>query len=161
QSVQLNWSTLTEKGTSHFIIERTIDGKNFEELGNVKATGNSNTKQTYYFTDHAPLAETNIYRIKAIDFDGHTEYSDLVSVRFTNNVNIAVYPNPATEYIKLSSTVSKNNISIYDMRGKKVFTAHEVGNNQDLNISGLAAGIYIVEINDVNGNNHVIRLVKK
>ncbi len=161
QSVQLNWSTLTEKGTSHFTIERTIDGKNFEELGNVKATGNSNIKQTYYFTDHAPLAETNIYRIKAIDFDGHTEYSDLVSVRFTNNVNIAVYPNPATEYIKLSSTVSKNNISIYDMTGKKVFTAQQVENNQNFNISGLPIGIYIVEINDVNGNNHVTRLVKK
>ncbi|RZM10892.1 MAG: hypothetical protein EOO88_47620, partial [Pedobacter sp.] len=88
QLVQLSWSTLTEKGTSHFVIERTLDGKNYEVLGRRASSGDSDQKKEYYFTDHAPLAGTNLYRIKIVDFDGFTDYSELVSVKFGEEISV-------------------------------------------------------------------------
>src|SRR4029079_5823249 len=39
----LNWRTATEENTSHFEIERSLNGTSFEKIGSVTATGNSST----------------------------------------------------------------------------------------------------------------------
>lgn len=43
----LIWSTLNESNTSHFIVEWSSNGLNFEPVGRVEAVGNSQTKATY------------------------------------------------------------------------------------------------------------------
>lgn len=58
-----------------------------------------------------------------------------------------IYPNPSTGILKVAS---ENNVSIklFDILGKVVFTAQNVNNQNELNISSLQKGLYIVKLTD-------------
>ncbi len=154
-TVVISWSTLTEKGTSHFIIERAIDGKNFEEIGKRQAEGNSTDKQNYSFTDSHPISGDNFYRIRAVDFNGYSEYSTLVVVKFSAGGDLMIYPNPADKYISILNGKPELIINIYNSTGKKVKAIANQGNQID--VSDLSSGVYFIKTNDGN----IMRFVKQ
>lgn len=97
--VDLTWQTQTETNSSHFIVEESRDGVSFFELERVEAAGFSNVHRTYYYTDEAP-GTYNYYRLKMVDFDGSSEYSDIIKVEsgcyepgIINGIT-DIYPNP-------------------------------------------------------------------
>lgn len=94
--VQLNWSTASEAGNSHFDVERSSDGRIFESLGTVGGNGNSETILDYTFYDPNPLHGRSFYRLKQIDFNGEYEYSEIISVLVANKREgyFSLYPNP-------------------------------------------------------------------
>jgi hypothetical protein len=100
RSSVISWATTKEWESSHFEIERAIQGVNFEKIGEVEAAGWSDAKVAYKFEDkNLPLTGGNIlYRLKQVDFDGTFSYSSVMSVRvpsveFTSGVWRA-FPNP-------------------------------------------------------------------
>jgi hypothetical protein len=103
--VSLDWSTLQEENTSHFIIEHSQDGRNFTTIANVPAKGNSSVESFYSFSHISPnLTKSNIYRIRQVDIDGRATYSDARSVRFSNGslVLVQASPNPVRNTMQLS-----------------------------------------------------------
>ena len=77
KSIQTNWHTSTELNTSHFIIQHSIDGSSFTDIGTVKAIGSG--ANGYSFTDSKPTVGTNYYRLKSVDKDGASTFSKVVS----------------------------------------------------------------------------------
>lgn len=157
-NVQLTWETASEKNSSHFEIERSIDGSNFETIGNIKAAGNSNTVKSYVALDKEILAQHNTvyYRLKQVDFDQKFEYSKVVTVSVENNSNEPVlYPVPAQNYISLKAN---NMISakVMDVTGK-VMEVNQVNNGNEItfDLSNLSEGMYFMVIETQDG------LVKK
>jgi hypothetical protein len=74
---------------------------------------------------------------------------------------ISVYPNPATEYIKLSDDDAIRSVSISNMLGRKV-RSFEVVKGDHYEIADLPNGLYLIQI--VGKNNKVLatqRLTKK
>jgi len=65
-----------------------------------------------------------------------------------NEQGFAIYPNPATESIAISSSNSQTNISviIYSISGKKIKEVPSIKANQSMDVSTLASGIYILTI---------------
>jgi len=73
--------------------------------------------------------------------------------------DVAVYPNPATSYISVSSHYEVN-VEVYDLIGKKVKQINNVMNGSKIDISDLKQGIYIVKL--LNGEKvNSIKLLKK
>ncbi|WP_143828706.1 hypothetical protein [Dyadobacter fermentans] len=68
--VQLHWETASEVNSETFVIMRSADGKKWSEIGSVAAAQTSNSHLQYKFTDAAPLAGENLYKLKMIDADG-------------------------------------------------------------------------------------------
>ena len=60
KKVHLHWTTATETNNSHFAIERSTDGRNFEQVGEVKGSGNSHTPLNYNYTDATPFGTNSI-----------------------------------------------------------------------------------------------------
>ncbi|UAY51789.1 S8 family serine peptidase [Ferruginibacter albus] len=144
--VALNWQTQSENSLDQFIIERSSDGKIFTDIGIVPAT-NSNLNQQYNFVDASPLV-INYYRLKVADADGSVSYSAIQQVNFDNNASaIVVYPNPVTNR-KLFIASSKNctEALLLDVSGKIIRRFQLQGNNNSLNISGIAKGVYQLKI---------------
>jgi hypothetical protein len=74
---------------------------------------------------------------------------------------ISVYPNPATDYIKLSDDDAIRSVSISNMLGRKV-RSFEVVKGDHYEIADLPNGLYLIQI--VGKNNKVLatqRLTKK
>lgn len=99
-TVQLSWKTVTELNSSHFEVQKSVNGLDYSAIAVVKASGSSNKPVEYQYTDNGIKGGLNYYyRIKAYDKDGRSE-------SFCNTLKIAakgsgtnlfgdIYPNPA------------------------------------------------------------------
>ncbi len=86
--------------------------------------------------------------------------TDLQSNTDLNDANI--FPNPAKDKIEIygSSINSTINLQIFDLNGKLVKQINAI-ENQTIDISGLANGVYLAKINTLNGTKTIKLLVIK
>jgi lysophospholipase L1-like esterase len=123
--VLLNWTTETEINNSHFIIEKSIDGINFEFVSKVDALGNSSTKQQYQF-NHLNITKGIIfYRLVMVDKNGIKQYSPIINFNFASSALSAgaVFPMPATSQLSIPIQTQKKepvNIQLFSIAGKKI-----------------------------------------
>ena len=97
RTVVLEWATATEYNNDHFVVERSVEGLMFEAIGSVDGVGNSRHIQQYQAVDERPLSGISYYRIRQVDFDGTSSYSQVVAVEMGNARYIRVYPNPVQD----------------------------------------------------------------
>ncbi|MEO1625720.1 MAG: hypothetical protein AAFV25_11235, partial [Bacteroidota bacterium] len=97
--VSLEWETASEINFSHFEIERSADGTNFQTLARVASKGDFMTAASYGYTDVLPLGGVNYYRLKQVDTNGTFLYSDIRLLPFPMDASISVYPNPTAEFL--------------------------------------------------------------
>lgn len=150
---ELNWSTSQELNSSHFIIERSIDGINFGEIGQVMASGNSGSVRNYHFTDLLPQKGINYYRIRMVDIDSKSRNSIVAAVRNTGVSVIDIYPNPVKDMVRVDVDADKSGkgaMTIMDVSGKKVyerkFTVGDGSNIFNIDVSNMASGTYIIKV---------------
>jgi len=96
--VEINWQTASELNNDYFIIERSSNGKEFEEIRRVDGAGTSNQIIDYFERDNAPLPGISYYRLRQVDFDGTPTLSNIVAVKRDNTLpEFSVYPNPVNQ----------------------------------------------------------------
>jgi hypothetical protein len=96
-TIQLNWITATEISNHYFTLQRLTPSDSFEDVSIVPGHGTSLEQKTYQALDSNPTEGLNYYRLKQTDFDGATEYFDLISVSFhRQDFPFTIYPNPTT-----------------------------------------------------------------
>jgi hypothetical protein len=173
----LTWVTANEINNSHFEIERSVNGVNFENIGKVNGAGNSNKTIKYQFLDKNLIINNmqNVvyYRLKQIDFDGKFEYTHTIAVTLNendldNNNSLAIMPNPFQNFIQLNFTSKLNTavmVTITDALGREVFVKTidaTMGNNEFAitDIAPLQSGIYFVKINGNGIENKIVKLLK-
>lgn len=163
ETVLLKWETAVEFDNDKFIVQRSTDGVNFQNLGEVKGSGNSITKNSYQYEDLSSSADNVIYyRLKQVDMDGTATLSKVVMVNNKKTTGIiTAYPNPfstSNNTIQLKGIPSKDvtysNIRLTDMNGRKV-SFRITGANVIEPASSLAPGIYILWVKE-----QVIKLLK-
>ncbi len=79
ERVQLSWATSWERNAERFEVQRSHDLGEFLTIGTLSAKGTTDQRQLYGFVDERPLDGANYYRLKQVDFDGTTEYSNVVA----------------------------------------------------------------------------------
>jgi hypothetical protein len=149
----LSWNTLQEFNSSHFIIERSTDGRNFAAIGKVKATGNSSSTRHYSFTDQSPVKGINYYRLQMVDIDNSAKYTPIRSVKNIGALDLSVFPNPVTSLSKLAINSDKpgiGNLTIVDAAGHQVLNRHITVITGDniipVNFNQLSQGIYVLKV---------------
>ena len=171
-NVTLNWSTSTEVNNYGFNVERFINNQDWEKIGFVAGSGNTNSTKKYYFVDSNLKPGSYSYRLKQIDNDGSFKYSDNISL----DINLIAksemgqnYPNPFNPTTTIKFTLAeKDNIRlvVYNVIGQQV--AELVNGNVDagthdvtFNAANLSSGIYFYTLsgNSVNITKKMI-LVK-
>ncbi len=158
--ITLKWETATETNNKGFDIEKSSDNKNFKKIGYIEGNGTTTLKQSYTYTDASVSSGKGkfYYRLKQIDFDGTTKYSDVVEVdysliptEFTLSQN---YPNPFNPTTTIKFGIPKEvkvTIKVYDILGAEVAT---IVNGKLVpgyykykwNASHFASGVYIYRI---------------
>jgi hypothetical protein len=153
-SVICKWRTLQEMNSSHFVIQRSIDGINFLYAGTVAAAGNSSVSRNYSFEDHTAFNQTRLhYRLQMVDRDGKFSYSNIVRVDKISGSELKIFSNPVKQRLSFNfhSPINGNAVvSIVTSSGKKVYN-HSVslrkGNNLlSINTSNFSTGVYILSV---------------
>lgn len=155
KAVVLNWKTTSERDFSHFVIERSVDGKSYSDIALVFAAGGT-AENIYSYKDKTAAMQAGIayYRLRMVDEDRSFSYSFVSSVHLSKNekiTSIDVYPNPTKNSVSISVPGSWQgktiNLKIYNGTGA-LKTNKEIrlaGASADIALSNLPTGIYIVE----------------
>ncbi|PSL33797.1 putative secreted protein (Por secretion system target) [Dyadobacter jiangsuensis] len=161
----LAWGTAEEVNNKGFEIQRSADARSWNTIGfveNQTEGGNSKGALTYDFKDGSPMAGTNYYRLKQIDFDGTYMYSSAVALQFDGGKGtLSVYPNPVTNgslSLNLPQAGSYK-LSIFNVGGIQVLNAVQSGNTVD--IRSLRSGVYVLRVVYENGQMHSKTFVVK
>ncbi|SDH13472.1 Por secretion system C-terminal sorting domain-containing protein [Dyadobacter soli] len=169
EKVRVEWLTASEKNNSHFIVERSYNGKLFEEIGRVEGKGTTETETSYLFYDSKPLTGVSYYRLKQVDYskvvdgktvDGKSSYSTIVPVRREESKFFVVSPNPIADAgeFKVDVPVKIKSWNLVNVAGQTVLK-NQTGNK--LNLSQLTAGDYVLEVYTENGDVYHKKVVKK
>lgn len=165
REVQLHWLTSGENNTDQFIIERNVGQNNFLSIGTVKAAADYSGSGDYYFNDKDPGLGINFYRLKMIDKDGAFSYSKIAAVKISDEKQVYVFPNPATDVLYINLPLKNETIflKIVDAAGKLMYKQTIVPGDQSLfslNIQSFAAGMYNL-ILQTDNSRQVVTFLKR
>ncbi len=158
-SVQVSWTTSMEENNSHFDIERSVDGSNWEMIGSENGVGFSTEEVSYTFTDYSPAQGTNIYRLKQVDFDGQYSYSKVMVVLVNNGMaeeTIQLFPNPSKGVVNIKGIESPK-VTVFNTAGTALYVSQ---NQTTLNLDFLQLGVYFLQIESQDGEVSRHRFLK-
>lgn len=152
--VTLNWATSYEENATSFKILRSINGKdNFEQIGEIQATGNSQVVKEYSFVDQVSKAGgTYYYMIVETDVNGKETTTDIKSINVNfQNSEINVVPNPNNGNFMINAKLGEQkavSLRLYNSVGQEVYSDTESSGtfNKNVSISQLTSGIYFLHI---------------
>lgn len=98
QFVKLNWHTAREYGTKEFIIEKSLDTKNYKEVGRVKGAGKSENLKEYALQDNEPHIGITYYRLALSNNAAHSVWVPVIAFKLKPEQMI-----PISESLKLST----------------------------------------------------------
>jgi hypothetical protein len=169
EGAKLIWATGMELNASHFEVERSIDGKNWEKLSTLSASGNSNSKLTYEYLDiTASSTQTAYYRLRQVDFDGKFMYSPTATLLASGSetaLKVEFYPNPAKDnlHIIADGIVGEATLQIVNTLGQVVLeeSLNASGTlTQTLDVSKLLKGTYMLKLQS-DGSQTIKRFIKQ
>ncbi|HET8860780.1 T9SS type A sorting domain-containing protein [Marivirga sp.] len=165
KNIDLDWVTAKEENFSHFEIERSIDQKNWEQIGLVQGMGDSMSDVKYDFTDRSVPFGVIYYRLKSVDIDASYEFSPVVTIEVGFEGKLAVSPNPVQDASNLKIQVPSDfreqlaYVGLFDLSGIKVQEFRNFNTDGTLQINQqLKAGMYILKVNH-NGLQENIRVI--
>ncbi len=162
----LTWSTSNELNSSHFEVETSINGVEWNKIGEVNAQGMSSDLTNYQYIHVNPIIGLNYYRINMIDLNGLASYSNIKMVEFdrsfSNSVYVYIYPNPSNGVLKINKyNNSLYNFTLSDINGKslKVFKSTSENAEFQIDISMFQNGIYYMKAENSVGDIKVFKIV--
>ncbi len=161
--VNLRWITSTELNNRGFEIERRTENSAFRTIAFIKGNGTTTQVNGYSYSDAVIKSGIYYYRLRQIDFDGTSEYSNEVMVTVLASPDQYAlaqnYPNPfnpATTIVFAIPQTGFVNLAVFNLLGEKVAELvneiKESGNHTvKFDAGNLSSGTYIYTLR-VNGN---------
>ncbi|HED10390.1 MAG TPA: DUF1939 domain-containing protein [Caldithrix abyssi] len=156
--VEITWSTASETDNAWFEIERSAGRKPFTRINErrILAAGNS-AGARYSYLDSTVSDGPYSYRLVDVSLDGARTVHPAKTINVVRPLNFTLqqnYPNPFNPATRIAFTLSREadiELSVYDMRGRKVMTLargrHAAGSHSvRLNVGTLASGVYVYRL---------------
>lgn len=139
-------------------VERSKNGVDFVELQRIKGHGTTNIAHTYTWTDPAPLAGVNYYRLRQADLDGEYAYHPVIAVEFAGKIadtGIRLYPTEVKDVLTLvlkEPTTQAASLLITDVNGRTMLQRRlGIGSVQEsFTVAMLPQGQYWISIQAEN-----------
>ncbi|WP_130734750.1 T9SS type A sorting domain-containing protein [Flavobacterium sp. J27] len=171
-----NWSVLGQKGPNWYNSDRTPQtaGNDCYNCPGAQWTGTNSTSNSYFYSLNAFNSETNIiFRIvfhtdqsanqTGANVDDFVVDGALSSSTFELD-SLTVYPNPSNGLFIISNKNAKiiNEITVYDITGKNIFTRKNLESSSEIKVdlSNASNGIYFMKI-DSDSGSVTKRILKK
>ncbi|PTX18795.1 putative secreted protein (Por secretion system target) [Pontibacter mucosus] len=163
EHVTLRWQTASEDQNSHFVVERSHDGKLFEGIGMVAGKGTTIVTTNYTYLDLVPLPGTSYYRLKQVDEDETYTYSNIAAVTRSVTQEVAVFPTITSHKLEISSGSGVRQVMVVDAMGRSHLEEQlqSAITKYSLDVSRLERGTYVLVLLDTDGKRHVRRFVKQ
>ncbi|MBS1602468.1 MAG: T9SS type A sorting domain-containing protein, partial [Bacteroidetes bacterium] len=145
----LKWTFTDAVNFDHFVVQRSTDGQNFQDVQSLPSA-------TTQYTDLFAYNGTVYYRLKMVDIDGQTNYSGIASLVRHSNTTSRIYPTVVennTIYVETAKTIRQPRVELFDMNGRRLLEKEWPGleGRQQMTLPSLPAGAYLVRLSDLQG----------
>ena len=152
---EVSWTTKRELGVETFTVQRSDDGQSYEDLGLLRAHGQSAGSLSYVFLDSRPVKRST-YRLMMKDDQGDVIYSDskMMNLRCISKLtSLKLFPNPTvyetTVEMELSAR-SEVTFELYNQLGSLLSTSKRkmtAGvHREKIDMDHLPNGVYWISI---------------
>jgi hypothetical protein len=159
--VNVEWSTSSEMNNDKFVVERSDNGVNFVEAGEVSdVAGDSKAIKKYSFKDEQPSGEGDnfYYRIRQVDKDGTASFTRIMAVK-NDPISKVVIENPQRHGSEVKvDIVSKKDkkvtVKLTNMNGQTVSESKQnlTKTTNSINLKAPpASGMYLIIIDSNDG----------
>ena len=166
KAIELEWQTSRESDNAGFTVQRSLDGRNFGDIGWVPAAGGSEGVRSYTLTDRdVRTGPVYYYRLKQQDVSGGFEYSPIRTARLAGaELGVWSFGHPYPNPVETETTVQvyapsdgRVNYNLYDAAGARVLsdsrTVYGRTDNQlTIRVGRLPAGVYTLRLDAGDGN---------
>jgi hypothetical protein len=152
---RLNWKVLGELNVSHYTVERSTNGIDFEPIGFVQSLGSTLEELNYSYDDYTSEMGMNYYQIRANKTNGTNTISQVIAIQSSTKKAlkiISTYPNPASEEFSVKLVSQKKEdilVKIIGIDGK-IYRQNTFAITEGVNILELQTenqkGIFFIEI---------------
>ena len=146
------WSIASQQNNNAFVVERSPDDKTYSAISTVPQT----TEADYKYIDRTTPSGIQYYRIKQVDIDGKSTYSNTASVKIPATM-MTVYPNPVTDKLTVTNVKANDLLKLTNISGQVLLIKRGAG-PVEMNLSGLPAGLYLLTSQQ---ERKTIRIVKQ
>jgi hypothetical protein len=164
--VNLTWQTASEFNSSHFDVEKSRDGENWQLLSTVPSAGTSNELITYQSFDKNGTNGNNYYRLRQVDIDGTEKVYDPINVSCTEETPgyFSSFPNPSGTSFQVvvnnKELIGVCTLNMVDATGK-VIEQREIEVKDGINMfvinQELTPGIYFMNITNGSKSTSMLR----
>jgi hypothetical protein len=161
--VSLKWQTPTESNNRLFEVQRRTTRNDFETVASVPSkapNGNSSALLSYEYEDLNNFKGSSYYRIRQVDRDGKSTYSQIRIITNVTGDKILVYPNPSTNgtvSVTFNSTEPRH-VDLVDNTGR-IVQQWKSYTDQDLKISKLSIGVYLLKTKNLQTSEQSIHRI--
>jgi len=158
--VNISWKTGADQHSATYIVLKSSDGINFEQLGSVP----SNAVGSYNYIDNNFITEINYYKLKIIESPGFEWFSNTVAVRKGENAPgiSGMQKISETEYIFTYNSTENSIVGwqVIDVNGRKLGEGkqqlYKGNNNIKIAISNYSNGVYYLKILSPNKHSPLV-----
>ncbi|MCE7994340.1 MAG: hypothetical protein HEP71_20305 [Roseivirga sp.] len=172
-TVVLEWATSSEDDHSHFRVEKSATGRDFETLTLTNTQSNRGALKTYKHIDHLPYPGHNYYRLVDVDMNGKENISKIIRVNYRQNPEDfefkAPYPNPVKRgeaiHVPVTSALINQKITLIlrSSTGRELIHETFAESNKHshliINTSTLPSGLFLLELILDSGVKHYSKIV--
>lgn len=158
ENALISWEAIHEENTSHYELEYSIDGKNYEIIDQWDAQAAQDVPSKYYYQHSNPSSNINYYRLKQVDFNGDWSYSAIRVVKFSSkDGEIEIFPVPASDILSVVyQPVNKGGqiVRLISTSGLTLWqsaTDFSVSNILRIPVGNISPGLYFVEVEKGDG----------
>ena len=135
--IELKWSTTLEYKNQYFIIEKSINGTNFKELGTVESKKSNEKSSDYSFVDNDLSEGVIFYRLRQVSSDEKSTYIALEKIILNSaNEDLTLYiedvgPQPFEKYFNINYFSDRDggiSVELFDKSGKKIYKTYTEAN---------------------------------
>jgi hypothetical protein len=164
--INLTWQTASEFNSSHFDVEKSRDGENWQLLTKISSAGTSNELITYQSTDQNGTEGNNYFRLRQVDVDGTEKVYDPINVSCSEVTTgyFSSFPNPSGSSFQVivnnKELIGACTLNIVDASGK-VIEQREIEVKDGINMfvinQELTPGIYFLNVSNGSKSTPVLR----
>jgi len=130
-------------------ITSTIDGMPLGDLS--------------WYPDHIAAWDTEAQFARVMEYYETGQGVGFFDARqLSSSSNVAIYPNPVENILKIDSKVELDYARVFDVTGKMLFeTTLSGAMTKDMDVSELSNGLYIIQVEDVEGTTNSLKFLKQ
>lgn len=147
-SAKLNWGTINQNSDYFEIQKIDASTSNWTKIGIVDVDNHLSGENHFMFEDRNLLNGTTFYRIKEVDINGITSFSEVVEFTLSGQDEVQIFPNPVSQKLFIENISEEcQEVNILNVHGKLVKRFDAFPNNSvSFSVENYINGFYFVQL---------------